>query len=295
MAADPTPNEVPVVRPGDPYPWAGLFRRIEGLVADRDNVLLIEPEVVPVIFVPGLLGSRLRTARDNEKAWDPDDPRYMFGKYGVKSIAAYRAKLVERKTLLLGTGDEYDPDHLVVDTDDAEHNGKYLSGIPKAVERGWGGVVWGNYGEILREIARPPTMLFEPVRHCVELPVHAFGYDWTQATDDTVETLVGYVNDTVQSYRTQGRACDHVIFVTHSMGGLVARAAAEELTTRTVLGAIHCGQPAAGAASAYWRMKAGVERPAEGRVLDRSPAAGGRRGPSPRRASYAVTAPPLTP
>ena len=294
MAANPNPNEVRVAEPGDPPPWKGLFRRIEGLVADRDNVLLIEPEVIPVIFVPGLLGSRLRTSED-EKAWDPDDPRYMFGRYGVTSVAGYRAKLLERKKLLLGTGDEYDPDHLVVDTDDAEHNAKYLADIPKAAERGWGGVVWGNYGQILREIARPPTMLFEPVRHCVELPVHALGYDWTRPVTTTSADLARYADNTVRSYRGQGRACDHVIFVTHSMGGLVARAAAEELTTRTVLGAIHCGQPAAGAASAYWRMKAGVERPAEGRVLDRGPAAGGRRGPSPRRASYAVTAPPLAP
>lgn len=51
--------------------WRALFRRIDGLYANRENHLVIDREVVPVIFVPGFMGSRLRVPGE-DKVWDPD-------------------------------------------------------------------------------------------------------------------------------------------------------------------------------------------------------------------------------
>ncbi len=45
MSGDPV-NEVRVG-------WRALFRRIDGLHADRENRLVVDREVVPVVFVPG--------------------------------------------------------------------------------------------------------------------------------------------------------------------------------------------------------------------------------------------------
>ena len=248
-------------------PWQGLFRWIEGFEADRDNVLAVEPEVVPIVFVPGLLGSRLKHAGSGDKAWDPDAVGFMLDQYAVRSVKGYQRKLLGRKHLLVGTSGRYDETFLTVHDDDEAHNREHLAGLPKAVERGWGGVSWRHYGPILTTLARPARPIIEPVRHCVEWPVHAFGYDWTRPLRKSAQALARYVDETVRSYKGQDdRVCDHVILVTHSMGGLVARAAARLLGTQTVLGLVHCGQPVTGAASAYWRMKAGIERPAEGRI-----------------------------
>ena len=257
-------------------PWQDLFRRIDGFVAGRDNHLVIEREVVPIIFVPGFLGSRLRTADPDErtgkvvKVWDPDRRRFMSLAYSVATRPGnFRQKLRDRKTLLLG-GDQYFPGRLVPYTDENAHNWRHLPShhFPGAVARGWGGVAWAYYGPLLKALQSHAEPVAEPVRHCFEFPVHAFGYDWTQPAEVTAEALVDYVRQTVASYRAdrsgghkRGRACDHVVFVTHSMGGLVAREAMRVLGDDEVLGAVHCGQPVTGTPSAYWRMKAGVERP----------------------------------
>jgi len=59
--------------------------------------------------------------------------------------------------------------------------------------------------------------------------------------------------------------CNQVILVTHSMGGLVARAACKlHGAEEKVLGVVHGVQPAFGSPAAYWRMKAGFERPQGG-------------------------------
>lgn len=61
------------------------------------------------------------------------------------------------------------------------------------------------------------------------------------------------------------RECNKVIIVTHSMGGLVARSACVlHGAEGKVLGVIHGVQPSVGSPAAYWRMKAGFERPRGG-------------------------------
>ncbi|MFY9268140.1 MAG: hypothetical protein WAO55_00155, partial [Candidatus Manganitrophaceae bacterium] len=95
---------------------------------------------------------------------------------------------------------------------------------------------------------------------------------WTASNDDSGKKLAAYINDVIAIYKNAGRLCEKVILITHSMGGLVARAACKESDTEgKVLGVIHGVQPATGSPAAYWRMKAGFERPSgspAGRVWD---------------------------
>lgn len=74
-----------------------------------------ELHVIPVIFVPGVMGTRLKNT-DGEKVWDPDDLSFMLFEYGLWTIdpAAKKEKVVG--------GTEYDPDFLVPDEDDLAHN-----------------------------------------------------------------------------------------------------------------------------------------------------------------------------
>ena len=79
--------------------WKSLFQPIMGLKTDCFNRICIEREVIPIIFVPGIMGSRLVRASDNVKLWDPDDPGFMVKKYGWKQIYSV---LVTRKYSLRG-------------------------------------------------------------------------------------------------------------------------------------------------------------------------------------------------
>ena len=247
--------------------WYELFNPIPGFKTNEQNRLCIRREIVPVIFVPGIMGSRLVIAqggkKESKKAWDPDAKVFMLNRFGRFAVTA-----LERKALLVG--DKFDRDYLEVDNYNPQHNKKFASPTdPNRAKRGWGGIFWDSYGRFLKELQshRWP----EPIGHCFEFPVHAFGYNWSASCDDNGRKLGEYIDQTIDQYRNRlkdekreklPRLCDQVILVTHSMGGLVARSACLlHGAEKQVLGVIHGVQPTTGSPAAYWRMKAGFERP----------------------------------
>lgn len=230
--------------------WKELFQAIQGLKTNRLNRINIKREVVPIVFVPGIMGSRLIDTEYNKKAWDPDDMGFM-----LKNYAWIGAKAAERKALLVGKS--FEGNFLSVDENDTKHN-KRFHHFPEADRRGWGGVAWSSYEAILS--ALQSRVWSEPLRHCFEFPVHAVGYNWTNTNDESGKLLAKKITELKAQYSCQG-----VILVTHSMGGLVARSACMlHGAEPNVLGVIHGNQPATGSPTAYWRMKAGFERPAGG-------------------------------
>ncbi|WP_298438903.1 alpha/beta hydrolase [Geobacter sp.] len=230
-----------------------LSKSVEGFETESQNRLVIDREVLPIIFVPGIMGSRLGRSQ-NDKVWDPDSTWFMFTTYGRRKTNAEW-----KKELLIGS--EFKSDHLQVLNDDAEHNAKFADETDTSrAQRGWGGVSWSSYGSILKELQNgewdPTVNLF------FEIPVHAFGYNWTASNDLAGEKLASYIDEVRKQYTDKGRKCEKVLLVTHSMGGLVARAACLLHGARDkVLGVIHGVQPANGSPAAYWRMKGGFERP----------------------------------
>lgn len=93
-------------------------------------------------------------------------------------------------------------------------------------------------------------------------PVHAVGYNWLESNEQAGKYLAGKIEQFIAHYRKQGYSCDKAILVTHSMGGLVARAACHPKignAASKVLGVVHGVQPATGAATAYKRVHAGFE------------------------------------
>lgn len=244
--------------------WQDLFSQIDGLQTDVQNRICIEGEVIPIIFVPGIMGSRLRRRIDRAKIWDPDDPLFMVDKYGKFSATA-----AKRKALLIGS--EFSPTYAEVHDDDPDHNKKINRKHDTTRDkRGWGGVMWGSYGPILTKLQEHQWP--SPLNACFEFPVHAFGYNWSASNDDAGFTLKEYIDKTIDDYQYgvyspdgRSRECNKVIIVTHSMGGLVARSACVlHGAEGKVLGVIHGVQPSVGSPAAYWRMKAGFERPRGG-------------------------------
>ena len=233
-------------------------RRIHNLIRLPDsnfrNLIEVQQEVVPIIFIPGIMGSRLRD-NTGKKVWDPDSKVFMLGSFGVRWQNAKK-----RKDRLVGN--TFVSEYLSVIENDPSHNKKFASRTDRTrAERGWGGVGWSSYGEFLIALQNKQ---WEPLVNLnFTMPVHAFGYNWTACNGLAGEKLAAYIDKTIAYYKKdKGRRCEGVILVTHSMGGLVARAACKiHHAENKVLGVIHGVQPSMGSAAGYWRMKGGFERP----------------------------------
>jgi hypothetical protein len=95
-------------------------------------------------------------------------------------------------------------------------------------------------------------------------PVYAFGYNWLQSNGDSAKIIAKRINKVIDDLNAAGYECKQVIVVTHSMGGLVARALVHPAYGNLqdkVLGIVHGVMPAIGAPATYKRMRAGFEDP----------------------------------
>jgi pimeloyl-ACP methyl ester carboxylesterase len=163
-------------------------------------------------------------------------------------------------------------------------------------DRHWGEVHWDSYGSLLfalhvglnhtfemnasdneRVICRhwKNVMACDPARWGVRAvekitekelekhagyyyPVYAFGYNWLESCEESAERLRQRIRDTIAFWTNHKRECKQVILVTHSMGGLVARACAKQIPDQ-ILGVIHGVMPALGAPACYRRIACGTE------------------------------------
>ncbi len=237
--------------------WQDLFKPILGLKTAPENdplinQIAIRKETLPIILVPGIMGSRLKRASGGDKTWDPDANWFMLSRFGLPHVDAK-----DRKNMLVGES-SHRTGHLSVDPDNAE--------VPEpGRDRGWGTVAWQHYGSLLGALAGHewPTTLDV----CFDLPVYAFGYNWTDSSHASGRALADYIDRVIDE---QGRIqpCRQVILVTHSMGGLVARSACKLHGAESkVLGVLHGAQPAFGAPAAYQRIKHGF-RELDGSLWD---------------------------
>ena len=170
----------------------------------------------------------------------------------------------------------------------------------KARERGWGEVFFDSYRGLLemceerlntafhyekmdnwwkqivgvpparwQASANPPLAPLEEktlraaVKNCW-FPVHAMGYNWLQSNRDSGVRVAERIALLMERYNAEGFQCEKIIVVTHSMGGLVARALIHPDMGNfqdKVLGIVHGVMPATGAGAAYKRMRCGFEDP----------------------------------
>jgi pimeloyl-ACP methyl ester carboxylesterase len=93
-------------------------------------------------------------------------------------------------------------------------------------------------------------------------PVHAMGYNWLRGNAESGVVMAKRIRALMKRYQDQGFQCEKVILVTHSMGGLVARAVIHPEMGKLndkVLGIVHGVMPAMGAGTAYKRVRCGFE------------------------------------
>ena len=165
-----------------------------------------------------------------------------------------------------------------------------------ARERGWGQIHWESYGELLcvlqqylnamgycdaqghpdvmphwKKIMKWDTKLWDTASETAPLtkaeivtaaafsyPLYAFGYNWLLSNEDSANRLADRIQEIIAHWTARKKSCEKVILVTHSMGGLVARACAKRIPTK-IAGVIHGVMPSLGAPVCYRRLAAGTE------------------------------------
>lgn len=91
---------------------------------------------------------------------------------------------------------------------------------------------------------------------CYRYPVYAYGYNWLESNAVSAEKLDARIDKILADCQKQDPSCNKVILITHSMGGLVARAYTKQ-SMEKVLGVVHGVMPATGAPVFYKRLRAG--------------------------------------
>ncbi|WP_300758734.1 hypothetical protein, partial [Janthinobacterium sp.] len=97
-------------------------------------------------------------------------------------------------------------------------------------------------------------------------PVHAMGYNFLKSNGVSAVVIAKRLRGLLNGYQKRGFKCDEVIIVTHSMGGLLARALIHPSYGKMlddkevkILGIYHNVMPTIGAAGAYKRMRFGFQ------------------------------------
>jgi hypothetical protein len=225
----------------------------------------LNTRVVPIVMVPGVMGTRLDIAAAGSD-WDPDDTLEMAGWLSVSRRRKMRdVNFASPATLLTGlsgfdsgnrAGNEIVARarvrQIALDQMDPRPPARASSSavIEFWEKRGWGELVWSFYGSILLELAQA---LNAGDGEGELRPVYAVGYDWRQSNKDSAVRLIQRVNEILAAHPL----AEQVIIVTHSMGGIVTRSALAQGLEPKVLGVVHTVMPADGAVVAYRRFLTG--------------------------------------
>lgn len=259
-------------------------------------------KVIPVIVIPGIMGSNLCATRDpskpankalkpGEAAWRP--PNGSSEGLTQADIWEKRNPKVRQQILDGDTLDVDDNGLLTLPVDlQVQFDGAVLR------ERGWGQIHASSYGLLLCNLEFHLNSVYrnlwgKPIPESkwthvgiwdrnlwnvrkddgatakltdAELkqfaqyhyPVYALGYNWLQSNALSADRLEKRINEIIKFWVDRRQQCNQVILVTHSMGGLVARACAKRIPDK-ILGIVHGVMPALGAPVCYRRIACGTE------------------------------------
>jgi hypothetical protein len=218
------------------------------------HVIQVQREAIPLVFIPGIMGSRLRRAGTDgngstenglpDMRWDPGDTGYMLGNWMLRGSA-------RRRRMIVGPPDQ-------------DFSSSYLE-VPNSDPYGDGfvGVMGGEPGggkAYLKFLTPLKTHDWGPLSKLFDFPVYAIGYNWSDDPANAGNWVAQKITDIIAEAKSVTGACEKVILITHSMGGLVSRAACILSGAQgSILGIVHGVQPITGSPTAYWRMKAGFE------------------------------------
>jgi hypothetical protein len=231
----------------------------------RARVTVGSRKVIPVIFVPGIMGTNLRVRTDvplpsgldlqpGDPAWRPPNGKIA----GWKEASKWgKRDPVQRQWILDGAILEVD------DSGELDYS-TYMLSAQEMRERGWGEIHAGSYGDLLVQLQRhldntfwvnsegrravrehwKRVMSCDPARWGVPMvqavtegelekyaafqyPVYAVGYNWLESCAVSAVRLRKRIDEIKKFWTDRKHECQRVILITHSMGGFVARACAK--------------------------------------------------------------------
>lgn len=266
----PTPRHIPAHVTRGRVEWRSQMTRPNNSVA---VVNMISDRLIPIVFVPGVMGSNLRGIGEAK---------------GVDWILNSAGSMI----WWLNRDEDDRNEFLRAETMEVYNAGNLPDGtaLPESEmkRRGWGEVGAMSYTEFLAWLENAFSDVDDPhngVRHSLigkalgaakgevalrkedvarsykyGFPVHACGYNWLGCNSVSATRLKNRINAIIKYYKDRRFKCENVILVTHSMGGLVARYCTENVgMSKIVMGVVHGVMPAIGAAAVYRRMQAGTE------------------------------------
>lgn len=220
--------------------WVDIQRQHKSLNAEA-KCIVPPTKVIPVIFIPGIMGTNLKHKYTKESLWKSDltlgiDSTYLIPKSGA-----------ERREIL-------NPDTTIIDNRKASVSPKIHTRFsddgglfPTRYERHWGEALYLSYGEFLstfqyallddwqKHIAKMANMkkyLYDEERntgvlsHLIDkklgdkndsplnkeelehfklflFPVHVFGYNWLVDNATSAEELVKYIDEVLKTYKNK--------------------------------------------------------------------------------------------
>jgi hypothetical protein len=203
----------------------------------REKIALAKPYIIPVVFIPGLMGTNLRKKGDKRPAWRPPntDARGIFD--AICQLFTYAAKnTVKRQADFKTEEAEIDPTG-PIDTG--------MSGLAKetVVARGWGTLLRSSYHPFMGELqhflnnlalydfdrceaklqgwadtdAKEPPMEWgadtggaltpDELLHAAnyQFDVWAAGYNWLQSNADSATAVKNLIENTILPYYNEGK------------------------------------------------------------------------------------------
>lgn len=280
------------------------WRLTDTALIDAVRISLPPTHTIPIIFVPGIMGSNLCDIR-NRPVWLLNSlggvPAGLAWDWATKKAGVRQVVLHPGRTRVFRGGGV------------PKVEGKYGNTQQEYMKRGWGEVseasyhkfllwldekmnqernpaAWGDFssssgsattlgerigrtlpsGLVLKMSGLPQ---FAEGEHPIEpfksdellkrakfnFPVYAFGYNWLASNSIAADELRERIEKIIAENNKDGIFCSQVILVTHSMGGLVARACSQlPNMSKKIVGIVHGVMPATGAAVAYRRCKVGM-------------------------------------
>lgn len=257
----------------------------------------LNTRVVPIILVPGVMGTRLDIS-GFASDWDPDDVSEMASwvvltrrrnvnaldfRAPATPMREFEKDSLKKKVPVDPISDIFARSRLTqipIDSrpDHDKINSRAIRSLVIAFweRRGWAEVVWSAYGQFLMQLEEQ----LNPGAHGGEQrPVYACGYDWRQSNTTSARLLQARIAQALADHPSAKK----VVLVTHSMGGLVTRSALTQGAEAKILGVVHTVMPTDGAVVAFRRFFTGARQ----ELLDGIPEFCTILGPT--RLEYAVT------
>ncbi|WP_174999402.1 PGAP1-like alpha/beta domain-containing protein [Rugamonas aquatica] len=269
----------------------------------RASIAVPPNKIIPVIVIAGIMGSNLRARtsgatknqelKPGEAAWRPPNGK----KAGLSEASKWSKRTPDVRQKIL------DADTLEVDPSGDIADIPARSSEDTCRVRGWGEIHSDSYGGLLSTLEENLNSTLKVSSNSVELesawedindfdrgawgapsggieaaitvdelkkiagyyyPVYAFGYNWLQSNEMSAARLKERIESIIASWVGTKHPCTKVMLVTHSMGGIVARACARKIPEK-IAGIVHGVMPALGAPACYRRLACGTESSSPGK------------------------------